>query len=224
MARCRASNSSRSGTTSPFLSSVRWLAMMRRASFASLSRTAILTSPALSTDSGNTEREMPDEVTVMRPWASSRLRTTRASMSEGVVKMTTSSGNGFVFQTVHPAGGIPLVHLIHFEQNHCHIIVLRRVADERGDLPQHPLAQLVRRQVRVPLDELPQPVLAEAIVVRVHRLADAVGEEQVEIARVHRNRLLLQEAFEHLPAVDLEAEHQAVGRQNLHVPAGTAAR
>ena len=49
---------------------------------------------------------------------------------------------------------------------------------------------------------------------RVHRLADAVGEEHVQVAGVQRNRLLLEQPLEHLAVVDLQAEHQAVGRQH----------
>src|SRR5689334_22883727 len=139
MARCSESNSSRSRTTSPFFSSVRWLSMIFRASSASLSWTEIFTSPALSTDSGNTEREIPDEVTAMIPCASSRLRTTRASMSDAVLKMTIRSGNG-------------LRYLVHLQQNHRHVVVLRRVADERRDLPQRALAQLVGGEIGVALD------------------------------------------------------------------------
>ena len=40
------------------------------------------------------------------------------------------------------------------QQDHRHVVVLRRVADERRDLAQHALAQLIRRQVGVLLDEL----------------------------------------------------------------------
>ena len=64
--------------------------------------------------------------------------------------MTTRSGT--------PASALdsstPLVDL---QQDHRHVVVLRRVADERGNLAQHPLAELVGRQVRVRLDQLAQP-------------------------------------------------------------------
>src|SRR5579864_3376798 len=173
MARSSGSNSSRRRTTSPFLMLVRWLSMMLRASSASLWCTAIRTSPRLSTESGNTAWA-PVDTTDMTPCASSRLRTTRASISEGVRKMITSSGNGFA-------------HIVHLQQDHRHVVVLRRFADKRGDLAQNALAQLVGRQVRMALDELTQAALAEQILVCVHRLADAVGEEQVEIARRKRN-------------------------------------
>ena len=86
------------------------------------------------------------------------------------------------------------------------------------DLAQHALAQLLRRQVGVGLDEPAQPRLAEQIVARVHRLADAVGEEQVEIAGVQRDRLLDQQALEHLAVVELQADHHAVRREDLHLP------
>ena len=45
-------------------------------------------------------------------------------------------------------------------------------------------------RVRVRLDQLAEPRLAEAVVGGVHRLGDAVGEEHVQIAGLQRNRLL----------------------------------
>ena len=93
--------------------------------------------------------------------------------------------------------------------------MLRRVADEGGDLAQHALAQLVRRQVRVRLGELAEPVLAEAVIARVHRLADAVGEEHEQIAVVQQDRVLLQQPLERLALVDLQSQHESVGREDL---------
>src|SRR5262245_14513344 len=101
--------------------------MIRRASSASCSHTASRTSLWLSTDSGNTDRDIPDDSTARTPCASSRLRTTRASIADGVWKMTTRSGNGFD-------------DLVDLEQDHRHVVVLRRIADERRDLAQDPLA------------------------------------------------------------------------------------
>src|SRR5262245_42263621 len=185
--------------------------MIRRASSASSSDTANRTSLWLSTDSGNTDCDIPDDSTARMPCASSRLRTTRASIADGVWKMTTRSGNGFA-------------RLVDLQQNHRHVVVLRRVADERRDLAQHALAQLVGPQMRVALDQLAEPVLAEAVVVLVHRLADAVGEEEIEIAGAERNRLLLEQPLEHLAVVDLEAEHEAVGREDLGAAASARCR
>ena len=56
--------------------------------------------------------------------------------------------------------------VVDLQQDHRHVVVLRRVADERRNLAEHPLAQLVGRQVRVLLDQLGQPRLAEAVVAR----------------------------------------------------------
>src|SRR5262249_31804345 len=185
--------------------------MMRRASSTSRSWTEIFTLLALSTARGNTAWEMPDDATAGMPCASSRLRTTPASMFDGVVKITTSSGNG-------------LLHLVDLEENHRHVVVLRRVADERGNLAQHARAQLVRRQVRVALRQLPEAVFAEALVARIHRLADAVGEEQVQIARPERDHVLLQQPLERLAVVDLQPDDEAVGREDLRLRAVRAAR
>src|SRR6516225_11687946 len=110
----------------------------------------------------------------MMPCVSSRPRTICASMSEWVRKMTTRSGNGFG-------------HLINLQQDHRHVVVLRRVAHERRNLAEDALAQLVRSEVRMRLDELAQPRFAEAVVARVHRLADTVGEEDIQVARLQRN-------------------------------------
>src|SRR5207249_3709890 len=139
--------------------------MTRRASFASPGCTERRTSPSPSTESGKIACGTSELTTDMMPCASSRLRTTRASIADAVRKITTKSGNG-------------RRHLLHFEQNHRHVVVLRRIADERGDLAQHPFAQLVGRQIGMVLDQLGETTLAEAVVVRVHRLADPVGEEE----------------------------------------------
>src|SRR6185503_15329003 len=171
------------------------------ASSASLACTEMRTSPRLPTDTGSTPRGS-DSTMVMTPCASRRPRTTRASMSDEVVKITTKSGNG-------------LLHLVDLQQDHRHIVVLRRVADERRNLAQHSFPQLIGRQVRVAFDELAEPLLAEQIVTRVHRFADAVGEEEIQIARVQRNRRFLQEPLEHLAVVELPAEHHPVGHENL---------
>src|SRR5689334_20916251 len=98
--------------------------MIRRASCASSGCTAIRTSLRPSTDSGKIECGTSEETTDGSPCDSSRPRTICASMSEWVRKMTIRSGNGFN-------------HLVDLEQDHRHVVVLRRVADERGDFAQH---------------------------------------------------------------------------------------
>src|SRR4030088_385147 len=133
--------------------------MTRSASSASLWCTAMRMSPRPSTDSGKIDCGTSEETTDMMPCASSRLRTTPASIPDEVRKTTTRSGNG-------------LTHLVDFQQDHRHVVVLRRVADKGGDLAQHALAEFGGRQMRVRLDELAQPRFAETVVVDVHRLAD----------------------------------------------------
>ena len=108
--------------------------------------------------------------------------------------------------------------VVDLQQDHRHVVVLRRIADEGRDLAQHALAQLLRRQVRVGLDQLRPAASRRTVVARVHRLADAVGEQQVEIAGLQRDRLLDQVALEHLAVVELQADDHAVRREDLHLP------
>src|SRR5438105_3223314 len=166
--------------------------MIRCASSASLSCTAIRTSLRPSTASGKIELGTSEETSDMTPCDSRRPRTIRASMSECVRKITTRSlGGTSVCELRELRADLGRRgDLVDLEQDHRHVVVLRRVADEGGDLAQHALAQLVGRQVRVRFDELAEPRFAEAVVARVHRLADPVGEEKVEIAGPQRNRLL----------------------------------
>src|SRR5713101_8588681 len=137
--------------------------MMRRASSASDSRTEIRTSPRPLTVSGKMLCGTSEATTEGTPFASSRPRTMLASTSECVRKMTTRSGTG----------------TIDLQQNHGHIVVLRDVANKRGDLSQNALAELFRRQVGVLFEDPPEPHFAEAIVLGVHCLSDAVGEQQI---------------------------------------------
>src|SRR6185295_12317220 len=157
MACCSGPNSSRSRTTSPFLSSVRCPSMIRCASSASLAWTAMRTSVRPSTDIGKTECNTSDETTDMTPCVSSSPRTICASMSECVRKMTTRSvtqphlpylphlpgrsllGNLRELRAGQRDGDCRVVDL---QQDHRHVVVLRGVADERGDLAQHALAEL----------------------------------------------------------------------------------
>src|SRR6185436_7689164 len=205
MACCSGPNSSRRRTTSPLLSSVRCPSMMRCASSASLAWTAMRTSVRPSTDIGKTECSTSEETTDMTPWVSSRPRTICASMSEWLRKMTTRSFTTFA-GGARPAPGAPRssdvralgercndrrrpdADLVDLHQDHRLVVVLRRIADKRRNLAQHALAEFLGRQVRVGLDQLPQPRLAEQVVARVHRLADAVGEQQIQIAGLQRDR------------------------------------
>src|SRR5436190_11009502 len=61
--------------------------------------------------------------------------------------------------------------LLDLQQDHRHVVVLRRGANERRDLAKHPLPELGRRQMRMFLDQLRQTELAEAVVAFVHRFA-----------------------------------------------------
>ena len=88
-----------------------------------------------------------------------------ASMSEWVRKMTTRSLMRAT-QRHRVAVDPTRCAAADLQQDHRHVVVLRRVADERRDLAQHALAQLLGRQVRVLLDEPPEPRLAEAVVAR----------------------------------------------------------
>src|SRR5262249_10741044 len=117
------------------------------------------TSVSPTIDSGKIACGTSDDTIDSTPCDSSSPRTIRASMSEWVRKMTTRSGNGFG-------------HLVHFQQDHRHVVVLRRVADEGGDFAQDAFAQLVGGQVRVRFDQLAEPRLAEDVVTGVHRFAD----------------------------------------------------
>ena len=93
-----------------------------------------------------------DETTDGMPCASSSPRTMLASTSDCVRKMT------------HQIGHDMASAILDLQQDHRHVVVLRRVADERGDLAQHALAQLLGRQVRVLFERAAEPRLAEAVV------------------------------------------------------------
>ena len=72
---------------------------------------------------------------------------------------------------------------VHLQQDHRHVVVLRRAADKGGDFPQDALAQFLDGQVAVLFDQFRELRLAEAVGVLVHRLADAVGEQHQQVAR-----------------------------------------
>ena len=113
-------------------SSVRWPSMMRRASSASSSRTEMRTSPRPLTVSGKIVCGTSDDddrrhaVRLEQPAHDARLDVGVRPEDDDEVR--------------HAARSIS-------QQNHRHVVVLRRVADERRDLAQHALAQLVGRQV-----------------------------------------------------------------------------
>src|SRR5437867_526253 len=124
--------------------------MMRSASSASLGCTDSRTSPSPLTDSGKIACGTSELATDITPWASSRLRTTRASIGDALRKMTTRSGNG-------------CGHLVDLEQDHGHVVVLRRIPDKCCNFAQDALAQLVRGEIGVILGELAEAGLAEAV-------------------------------------------------------------
>src|SRR5437870_10749353 len=120
--------------------------MIRSASSASSGCTEIRTSPRALMASGKMDCGTSDAVTVGTPCASSSPRTTLASTSDCVRKMTTRSATRFSAA----AGGCHRLcgrcgcngRLVDLEQDHRHVVVLRRGADERLDLAQNALAQL----------------------------------------------------------------------------------
>ena len=82
-------------------------------------------------------------------------------------------------------------------------------------LAQHPLAQLVQRQRAVLLDQGDQAAVAEPITGFAGRIRQTIRVQHEEVACRDRNRDLLQQAVERLPLVDLQPEHQPIGRQHL---------
>src|SRR5258706_4753563 len=182
--------------------------MIRLASSASSARTEILTSPSPSIASGNTECGIADVTIDMTPWVSSSPRTMLASTSDCVRKWPTRSGKWVVdrrLAIVEPRrGGGDVFDL---QQDHRHIVVLRRVADKRRDFAQHALPELLGRQVRMLLHEPREAVLTKQIVCAVHRFGDAVREKEVQVALGERDRVLFEQLLEHLAIVELQAEH-----------------
>src|SRR3954464_1290495 len=146
MAFCSASNSCRIGTGGVAPDSVRCPSMMCRASSASSLRTDTRTSPSSATFNGNTLCGTSEATAEGMPFASSSPRTMLASTSECVRKITTRSAMyGYwspFFAMMKRFGRQPF----DLQQDHRHVVVLRRVADEGGDLAQDALAQLLRGQ------------------------------------------------------------------------------
>ena len=102
------------------------------------------------------------------------------------------------------------------DQDHRHVVVLVGRPHERLDLAEDPLAQLARVEVSVLLDDLAEPRVAEEIAVGVHRLGDAVGVEDQDVAGVQGDLLLLEQLGEllHRP-VDAQAEDHPARDEDL---------
>ena len=102
------------------------------------------------------------------------------------------------------------------DQDHRHVVVLIGGADERLDLAEDPLAQLARVEVSVLFDDPAEPGVAEEIAVVVHRLGDAVGVEDDDVAGVQRDLLLLEQLVElRHRAVDAQAEDHPAWDEDL---------
>ena len=187
------------------------------------SRTEMRTSPSPSTDSGKIECGTSDATIDWMPCVSSRPRTTLASMSECVRKMTTGEDGSARHRGLGRAIGLraSVVQPVDLDQDHRHVVVLRRAADER--FASHAgSARAAPRVGRWPCSSTSRPRRAspKQSACVVHRLADAVGEE----ARTGRPAAAAgappRAAAEAFAAVDVQAQHHAVRRQHL----GAAAR
>ena len=99
------------------------------------------------------------------------------------------------------------------------------LADERLDLAQDRARAALRTAGRrAPRRCVAETAFAEQLVVGVHRLADAVGEQQEDVARLERHRHLLEQPLETLAVVELQAEHHAAGREHAGAADGVACR
>ncbi len=76
-----------------------------------------------------------------------------------------------------------------------HVVVLGRAANERGNLAQHTLAKLGGRLMDMRFDNLAESGLAETVAASVHRLGDAVSEQDQEIAFVNVEGVLSRRFF-----------------------------
>ena len=70
------------------------------------------------------------------------------------------------------------------------------------------------------LEKRRQARFTEEAPIAGHRLADAVGEKEQQIARLQRNRDLAQQSLESLAVVQIQAQHHARGRQHAGAPPG----
>ena len=77
------------------------------------------------------------------------------------------------------------------------------------------VAQLGERPAGVLLRQRAQPVLAEELAVGAHRLGHAVRVEHEHVAGAERQRAFLQQPLEQAAIVDVQAQHHAVGRQDV---------
>ena len=66
--------------------------------------------------------------------------------------------------------------------------MLRGSARKGVDVTQDAPAQIVRHQIGVALGQIHEPLIAKAVALLVHRLADAVGVEHEEVATTERQR------------------------------------
>ena len=110
------------------------------------------------------------------------------------------------------------------QQHHRHIVLLRRRSGKRLRSRAGSRSRRSRRMAdrACSLEQAGQPRVAEAVAVRVHRLADAVGVEDEEIAAAERHASFLEQPIERAARrPDLQAEHHTVGREDLR-PRATA--
>ena len=198
--------------------------MMRRASSASSGWTAMRTSPSSLTVSGNTEcvhrrtTRRRHAVRLEQPADDARLDVgVRAEDDDEIAHRARPSGA----RAASPTGRDVRRRRLDLQQDHRHVVVLRRGADERLDLAQHPLAQLVGRQMRVLLDRA-APSRASPKQSSAAFIASVMPsvKNTIQVARrASGNRLLLQQPLEHLAVVDLQA--RAPGRRREHLRRGS---
>ena len=79
-----------------------------------------------------------------------------------------------------PAGGP--VSASALQQQHRHVVVLAGAGAERPHFVDQRGGQLVDRHIAIDTGQLGEAPLAEAVVLMVHHLADAVGEEHHQVA------------------------------------------
>src|SRR6478609_7827880 len=189
MRRSRGSSSEPNGASRAGPSSSRWLAISRAACSAEASLTVTRSS---FSENGKGVRAMSEVTIAGMPWASSRPRTTSASIGDGVRKITTRSASGSSTSDRHARRH----HQQDLHQDHCHVVVLVGGADERFDLAQDALAQLAGLEVAVLLDDRAEPIVAEQIARRIHRLGDPIRVEHDDIPRIEPNLLFFQQLRE----------------------------
>src|SRR6476661_1459843 len=95
--------------------------------------------PSSLTLIGNTDVGSAEDMIDGRPWASRRPRTIAASTADCVRKMTTGSAM-FDRYGLQIRLGRKKARVFDLEQDHRHVVVLRRGADERRDFTQQTVA------------------------------------------------------------------------------------